>query len=54
MIQRYAIIENGVVVNVTVSESALAPNWIQSDIADIGDLYIDGQIVKPAPQEPNP
>lgn len=53
MIQRYAIIENGIVTNVTVSESALATNWVQSDVADIGDLYVDGQIIKPA-QEPKP
>lgn len=46
---RYAIIENGVVVNVAVSDAPLADKWIASDTAQIGDLYVDGQFVPPAP-----
>lgn len=40
---RYAIIENGAVVNVAVAESALDANWIESETAAIGDLW-DGQV----------
>lgn len=39
---RYAIVENEVVVNVAVSESALGAGWIESDDAQIGWLF-DGQ-----------
>lgn len=50
---RYAHIENNIVVNVIAMEAwALAdyPDWqlVQSDIAAIGDSYIDGQFI-PAP-----
>ncbi len=48
MAQKYAIIENGKVINVAVSEAALEPNWIQSDVAKPGDDYVDGQFVTPA------
>lgn len=50
MIKNYAIIENGVVVNVAVSEEALESNWIQSDVAQIGWTY-DGTEFH-APQQP--
>jgi hypothetical protein len=46
---RYAIIEHGVVVNIALADEALAPNWIQSDNAVIGDLYVDGLFTKPLP-----
>ena len=46
---RFAIIENDKVVNVAVSDEPLAPNWIASDTAAIGDLYEDGQFVPPPP-----
>lgn len=36
---RYAIIENGVVANVAEAEEPLGKNWLQSDVASIGDLY---------------
>lgn len=36
---RYAIVENGKVVNVAVAEQALNESWIQSDGAQIGHLY---------------
>ncbi len=49
MAKKYAIIENGKVTNVALSESALESNWIQSDVAQIGDDYINGQFVTPAP-----
>lgn len=40
---RFAIIENGIVVNVAVSESPLADNWIASDEAEIGLTYAKGK-----------
>jgi hypothetical protein len=46
---KYAIITNGVVTNVALSDEALESNWVQSDTAAIGDLYADGQFTKPAP-----
>jgi len=36
---RYAIIEDGTVVNVAASTRALAPNWKRSSGAKIGDSY---------------
>lgn len=40
---RYAVIENGVVVNVAESESALSASWVQSNSAKIGDSF-DGSV----------
>jgi hypothetical protein len=49
---RYAIIENGIAVNVVLADSPLAENWVQSDIAAPGDLY-DGEVfTKPGPAVP--
>lgn len=45
----YAIIENGVVINVAVAEEALAENWVASEVAAIGDFYENGQFIKQAP-----
>lgn len=50
---KYAIIENSTVINVAVATEPLAQNWIASEAAAIGDLYIDGQFVKPEPPAPN-
>ena len=36
---RYVIIENGVVVNAVVAEESFGGGWLQSDVANIGDLY---------------
>ena len=49
---KYAIIENGVVTNIAKSASALAENWIQSETAAIGDLYGNGEFIRPAPPPP--
>ena len=46
---RYAIVENDIVTNVVVGDKPLAATWIASDVAQIGDLYIDGEFVPPAP-----
>lgn len=46
---KFAIIENSAVTNVAIAAVPLAENWIASETASIGDLYIDGQFVKPEP-----
>jgi hypothetical protein len=46
---QYAIIENGVVVNTVVSNSALKANWVQSDTAGIGWLYDGSTFTAPTP-----
>lgn len=49
---KYAIVIDGVVVNVVISESPLAANWIRTDTAGIGWTY-DGTTFYPPviPQE---
>jgi len=46
---KFAIIEDNVVVNVAVADKPLADNWIASETAAIGDLYENGQFIKPEP-----
>lgn len=46
---QYAIIENNTVVNIAVSDTALADNWVASDSAVIDDIYDNGQFTKPVP-----
>jgi hypothetical protein len=43
---KFAIIENGKVVNVAVAEKPLADNWIESAAAKVGDSYINGLFVE--------
>ena len=45
----YAIIENGVVINRVIAEYPQSENWVQSDSANIGDLYQDGIFSHPLP-----
>ena len=45
---RYAIIEDGKVVNIAVSETALETNWIQSDTAKNGDSWDGSAFSLPA------
>ena len=52
MSKTFTIVESGKVVNVALSETALADNWIQSDEAQIGWDY-DGTTFT-APPEPEP
>lgn len=47
MSKNYAIVDNGVVVNIAVSEEALDSNWIQSDVAQIGWTYENGEFIAP-------
>jgi hypothetical protein len=53
MIKRYAIVENGVVVNIAVSETSLFSNWIeiQPYQAQIGWLYNGSTFSPPPPAE---
>ena len=46
---RYAIVNDGVVVNVAASERPLEANWIASETAAIGDLYDGQQFTRPEP-----
>jgi hypothetical protein len=50
---KYAIIEDGKVVNIAKANEALADNWVQSDSAAIGDLY-DGTTFTRPPAPPTP
>lgn len=50
-VKRYAIVSNGVVVNIAVAVTPLAVNWIESDTASIGELYVNGKFVKPTTPE---
>jgi len=47
---RYVIIENGKVVNAAVANQPFADNWIESEDADVGDLYADGVFTKYDPK----
>lgn len=44
---KYAIIENGVVVNVALADAPLADNWIETEVAGPGWLYADGVLSEP-------
>lgn len=48
---RYIVIENGVVVNAVVSEEELGSGWMQSDTANIGDLWDGESFTPPGPSE---
>lgn len=53
MKMRYAIIENQVVINVTIADAEYAQSqgWIQApDGVGIGWFYVEGKFIAPAPQ----
>ena len=52
MVNTYAIVENGVVVNAVLSEAPMADNWIATTTAGPGWLYQDGQFLPPPPYVP--
>jgi hypothetical protein len=59
MIKKYAIIENGIVASVIVWDTEngnvqdMTPlEVVETTDAVIGDLYVDGQFVKPEPTTP--
>lgn len=45
---RYAIVSDGCVINIVVSETAIEPDWIQNppNTVNIGDRFVDGNFVK--------
>lgn len=51
---RYAVVVDGVVVNVALSDEPLGDGWIASDTAGIGDLYADGEFTRPPQVIPVP
>ena len=48
----YAVVENGIVTNIVLSDSALFPNWIQSDVAQIDWTYDGAAFHPPVPPPP--
>lgn len=49
---RFAVIENGVTVNIAVGDAPLDKNWVASEHAAIGDLFSNGAFHKPKPVPP--
>lgn len=61
MLQRYVIVENGIVVNTVMAtaEEAAIHGWIQSDVAALGSLNrepwtYDGTTLTPGVAKPEP
>lgn len=52
--ERWAIIDGGVVVNIAIADAALEDNWVPGDDAAIGDLYVAGFFVGPQTAAPVP
>lgn len=46
---KYAIIENGKVINIAIADSPMGENWIESDVAGPGWTYQDGNFSAPPP-----
>lgn len=48
---RFAIIQDGKVVNIAEAEAGFASTqgWVHADTASIGDTYENGQFIKPVP-----
>lgn len=46
---KYAIIEDGVVVNIVLADSRLQRNWIETEEAGPGWLYANGKLTPPPP-----
>lgn len=49
---RYAIVKDGVVLNVAVANAPLADNWIATTTANPGWLYQNGEFLPPPPVVP--
>jgi len=47
MVKTFAIVKEGKVVNVALSDKPLGDEWVPSEKASIGDLYQDGKFAKP-------
>ena len=54
MTDRYADIEDGVVINVVRSDKRLRKSWMKSDTANIGDTYENELFVSSIPSTPIP
>lgn len=52
--KKFAIVVDGVVVNATLGEEPLAPNWIETDNPRIGWLWDGQQFSEPPPVQPPP
>ena len=39
MVRRFAVLKDNMVINITMSEIVLYKNWIESEIAQMGDSY---------------
>jgi len=39
MVRRFAVLKDNMVINITMSEIVLYENWIESEIAQMGDSY---------------
>ena len=49
---RYAVVENGFVVNIVISDSAIFENWVAcDDFVAIGWIYADGVFSQPETEE---
>ena len=48
---RFAVVENGLVVNVKIAASALNADWIPTDIAEVGWTYNNGYFYPPDVQQ---
>lgn len=52
MINKYAVVIDGVVTNIVIAQNKLEDTWVKSDEANIGDLYEDGVFTTPTPEVP--
>jgi len=46
---KYAIVENGVVINIAIADEPQAANWLQDDNAGIGWVDVGGVLTAPPP-----
>ena len=49
---KYAIIENGKVVNTAIADSPMGQDWVQSDVAGIGWTYDGNSFAEPETPQP--
>jgi hypothetical protein len=52
MINKYAVVIDGVVTNIVIAQNKLEDTWVKSDEANIGDLYEDGVFTTPTQEVP--
>lgn len=49
MVNQYAVVEGGKVINIVLAEESLDDNWVKSKKAKIGDTYAGGKFSTPDP-----